>query len=47
MADLFRDVATGVAERFGFTYPERDDERVTAHLRRVRAASVIARTRSE
>ena len=39
MADLFRDVATGVAERFDFPYPERDDERVTAHLRRVRAAA--------
>lgn len=38
MADLFRDVATGVAARFGFAYPRRDDERVTAHLRWVRAA---------
>lgn len=40
MADLFRDVATGVAERYGFDYPQRDDERVTAHLRRVRDEAV-------
>lgn len=39
MADLFRDVATGVAARFGFAYPERDDARVSAHLRRVRAVA--------
>ena len=38
MTELFRDVATGVAARFGFAYPQRDDERVAAHLRRVRAA---------
>ncbi len=41
MCDLFRDVAIGVAERFGFDYPKRDDERVTAHLRRVRSAAVV------
>lgn len=38
MTDLFRDVAADVAQRFGLTYPWRDDVRVTAHLRRVRAA---------
>ncbi len=42
MAELFRDVATGVAARFGFDFPQRDDERVTAHLRRVRAATADA-----
>jgi aminoglycoside 6-adenylyltransferase len=36
MADLFRDVARAVAERYGFAYPEQDDARVAAHLRWVR-----------
>ena len=40
MTGLFRDVATGVAARFGFAYPARDDARVTEHLRRVRAPTV-------
>lgn len=34
--DLFRIVATGIAQHFGFEYPREDDERVTAHLRHVR-----------
>ncbi|MDF1522471.1 MAG: aminoglycoside 6-adenylyltransferase [Trueperaceae bacterium] len=38
MAGLFRDVATRVAGRFGFDCSQCDDVRVTAHLRRVRAA---------
>lgn len=37
MGDLFRRIAIPVAEHFGFTYPYGDDERVTAHLRHVRA----------
>ena len=37
MTALFRTVAVGVAARCGFPYPRRDDERVTAHLRRMRA----------
>jgi aminoglycoside 6-adenylyltransferase len=36
MTALFRDVAVGVAERFGFLYPWQDDERVMAHVKRVR-----------
>ena len=40
MGALFRDVARGVAARYGFVYPEHDDERVSAHLRRVRSAAV-------
>ena len=45
MGALFRDVARGVAVRYGFAYPERDDERVSAHLRRVRAEASAAATR--
>lgn len=40
MTDLLRDVAAGVAQRYGFAYPWRDDERVTANLRRVHATAV-------
>lgn len=40
MAGLFREVAVGVAERFGFAYPWRDDDRVMAHIERVRAAAL-------
>jgi aminoglycoside 6-adenylyltransferase len=36
-ADLFRTVATRVAGHFGYKYPHKDDERVSAHLRHVRA----------
>ncbi len=36
MGELFRRVAIPVAERFGFTYPDGEDQRVTAHLRHVR-----------
>ncbi|MFN2323367.1 MAG: aminoglycoside 6-adenylyltransferase [Trueperaceae bacterium] len=46
LCDLVRDVATGVAERFGFAYPQRDDEWVTAHLRRVWAQAVEETPRS-
>jgi aminoglycoside 6-adenylyltransferase len=45
MAALFREVATGVADRFGFVYPHRDDERVTAHLRWVRSEAARASER--
>jgi aminoglycoside 6-adenylyltransferase len=37
MCDLFRILATGVAEHFGFEYPVRDDEKVTAHLKHVQS----------
>ncbi len=37
MGALFRRVALHVAEHFGFDYPHGDDERVSAHLRHVRA----------
>jgi aminoglycoside 6-adenylyltransferase len=37
MGDLFRRTALHVAEHFGFDYPHGDDERVSAHLRHVRA----------
>ena len=36
MGELFRRVAQPVAQHFGFTYPQGDDERVTAHLQHVR-----------
>jgi aminoglycoside 6-adenylyltransferase len=36
MGDLFRRIAIPVADHFGFTYPQEDDKRVTAHLRHVR-----------
>jgi aminoglycoside 6-adenylyltransferase len=36
MCDLFRLVATSVAEHFDFEYPRSDDERVSAHLKQVR-----------
>lgn len=36
MADLFRVTGPAVAEHFGFGYPHGDDQRVTAHLERVR-----------
>jgi hypothetical protein len=42
MTALFRDVATGGAERCGLAYPHRDDERVTAHLRWVRSEAARA-----
>jgi aminoglycoside 6-adenylyltransferase len=37
MCDLFRRVAVPVAEHFGYEYPSGDDERVSAHLKHVRA----------
>jgi aminoglycoside 6-adenylyltransferase len=36
MGNLFRIAAHQVAEHFGFEYPSRDDQRVSAHLRHVR-----------
>jgi aminoglycoside 6-adenylyltransferase len=36
MGELFRRIALPVAEHFSFTYPDSDDERVSAHLRHVR-----------
>ncbi len=37
MGELFRLLAARVSERFGFEYPAADDQRVSAHLRHVRA----------
>lgn len=37
MGALFRMAARQVGERFGYTYPQGDDDRVSAHLRHVRA----------
>ncbi|HRW07056.1 MAG TPA: aminoglycoside 6-adenylyltransferase [Caldilineaceae bacterium] len=37
MCDLFRTVAVVVAEHLGFAYLSEDDQRVSAHLRHVRA----------
>jgi aminoglycoside 6-adenylyltransferase len=36
MCDLFRQVAVPIAERYGFSYPHDDAQRVSAHLRHVR-----------
>lgn len=36
MCNLFRKASTHVAEQLGFTYPDQDDENVTAHLRHIR-----------
>ncbi|MFZ5855622.1 MAG: aminoglycoside 6-adenylyltransferase [Chloroflexota bacterium] len=36
MGSLFRRIAREVAVRFGFEYPQGDDERVSAHLRHVK-----------
>ncbi len=36
MSNLFRDTAISVAAHFGFDYPQRDDQNVTAYLARVR-----------
>ncbi len=36
MCDLFRIAARRVADHFGFTYPQADDQNVSAHLRHVR-----------
>lgn len=44
MGELFRQIAIPVAEHFGYTYPVGDDERVTAHLRHVRALPKDAAT---
>jgi aminoglycoside 6-adenylyltransferase len=43
MGELFHCIAIPVAEHFGFTYPFEDYERVTAHLRHVRALPRDAR----
>lgn len=37
MCDLFRRIAIGVGEHFGYRYPYGDDERVMAHLKHVRS----------
>lgn len=37
MCDLFRKVAIPIAEQYGFDYPFGDDERVSAHLKHIRA----------
>lgn len=36
MGNLFRAIAHEVANKFGFEYPQRDDDRVSAHLRHVK-----------
>ncbi|MEW6716371.1 MAG: aminoglycoside 6-adenylyltransferase [Chloroflexota bacterium] len=36
MCNLFRITALSVAEHFGFNYPHKDDEKVSAHLKHVR-----------
>ncbi|RLC98324.1 MAG: aminoglycoside adenylyltransferase [Chloroflexota bacterium] len=36
MCDLFRTASIQVAGHFGYEYPQEDDQRVTAHLHRVR-----------
>src|ERR1700752_44158 len=36
MCELFRMIAIQVGEHFGFDYPSKDDERVSAHLKHVR-----------
>jgi aminoglycoside 6-adenylyltransferase len=33
---LFRRVAKAVAEQFGFSYPQRDDDNVSEHIRRIK-----------
>jgi aminoglycoside 6-adenylyltransferase len=43
MCELFRLVAVQIAEVYQFTYPHGDDERVSAHLRHVRALPSSAR----
>jgi len=43
MCDLFRILATGVAEHFDFEYPYGDDERVSAHLKHVQSLPADAR----
>jgi len=35
MGGLFRQIAGGVAQKMGFTYPTQDDERVSAFLQRI------------
>jgi aminoglycoside 6-adenylyltransferase len=37
MDDLFRRIATVVAEHFGFNYPAQDDARVSAYVRHIRS----------
>lgn len=37
MCELFRRIAIGVGEHFGYRYPYGDDERVMAHLKHVRS----------
>jgi aminoglycoside 6-adenylyltransferase len=43
MGELFRKVASFVAGTFGFEYPQKDDQRVTAHLIHVRVLPRTAR----
>jgi aminoglycoside 6-adenylyltransferase len=39
MGDLFRKMAVNIADPFGYDYPKGDDEKVTAHLKHVKALS--------
>jgi len=43
MSALFRAAAVPVAEHFGFSYPQADDDRVSAHLDHVRRLPVDAK----
>jgi aminoglycoside 6-adenylyltransferase len=40
---LFRSVARRVGRSFGYSYPEQDDKRVSAYIRRIRASKTIRR----
>lgn len=44
MGKLFRKVAKEVADYFGFTYPEQDDQNVSAYIRRIKALPKYAET---
>ena len=44
MGALFRQLGRSVAAHFGFTYPEREDERVSAFIRHIRTLPKDAAT---
>jgi len=37
MGDLFREVANEIANAYGYSYPQGDDDRVTSYLKHVKA----------
>jgi aminoglycoside 6-adenylyltransferase len=45
MGELFRQAGRAVASEFGFTYPELDDQNVSAYIRRIRALPRVAKTK--